>query len=31
LSYGFGNVSFREADVFDLLTGYAAAGRRFDV
>lgn len=28
---GFGNVSFREADVFDLLTGYAAAGRRFDM
>lgn len=25
------NVSFREADVFDLLTGYAASKRRFDV
>ncbi|MBM3812365.1 MAG: class I SAM-dependent rRNA methyltransferase [Acidimicrobiia bacterium] len=25
-----GNVAFKEADVFDLLAGYAAAGRRFD-
>jgi len=24
------NVSFRQADVFDLLTGYAATGRRFE-
>ncbi len=28
---GLGNVSFREADVFELLAGYASAGRRFDV
>lgn len=27
---GIGNVGFREADVFDLLTGYASARRRFD-
>ena len=27
---GIGNVSFRQADVFDLLAGYAAAGRRFE-
>lgn len=27
---GLANVSFREADVFDLLTGYAAARRKFD-
>jgi 23S rRNA (cytosine1962-C5)-methyltransferase len=27
---GIGNVEFRQADVFDLLTGYSAAGRRFD-
>jgi len=27
---GVGNVTFREADVFDLLAGYAAAGRRFE-
>lgn len=27
---GLANVSFRQADVFDLLAGYAAAGRRFD-
>lgn len=26
-----GNISFREADVFELLGGYASAGRRFDV
>lgn len=26
-----GNVSFREADVFDLLTGYAATKRKFDL
>jgi 23S rRNA (cytosine1962-C5)-methyltransferase len=26
-----GNVSFREADVFDVLTGYAAARRKFDI
>lgn len=26
---GIGNVSFREANVFDVLSGYAAAGRRF--
>jgi 23S rRNA (cytosine1962-C5)-methyltransferase len=25
-----GNVEFRQADVFDLLAGYSAAGRRFD-
>jgi 23S rRNA (cytosine1962-C5)-methyltransferase len=28
---GIGNVTFREADVFDLLTGYAASKRRFDL
>lgn len=28
---GIGNVSFREADVFDLLTGYAASRRKFDM
>jgi len=27
---GLTNIEFREADVFDLLAGYAAAGRRFD-
>jgi 23S rRNA (cytosine1962-C5)-methyltransferase len=27
---GLANVSFREADVFELLSGYAGAGRRFD-
>ncbi len=27
---GLTNIQFREADVFDLLAGYAAAGRRFD-
>jgi len=27
---GLMNIQFREADVFDLLAGYAAAGRRFD-
>jgi 23S rRNA (cytosine1962-C5)-methyltransferase len=27
---GISNVEFREADVFDLLTGYASAHRRFD-
>lgn len=27
---GLGNVTFREADVFDLLGGYARTGRRFD-
>jgi 23S rRNA (cytosine1962-C5)-methyltransferase len=27
---GIANVSFREADVFELLSGYAVAGRRFD-
>ncbi len=27
---GIENVSFREANAFDLLAGYAAAGRRFD-
>ncbi|HSB13336.1 MAG TPA: class I SAM-dependent rRNA methyltransferase [Bryobacteraceae bacterium] len=27
---GIGNVQFRQADVFDLLAGYSAAGRRFD-
>jgi 23S rRNA (cytosine1962-C5)-methyltransferase len=27
---GITNVRFREADVFELLAGYAAAGRRFD-
>jgi len=26
---GFSNIRFREADVFDLLAGYAAAGRKF--
>ncbi len=26
---GFGNISFREADVFDLLSGYASARRQF--
>ncbi len=26
-----GRISFREADVFDLLTGYAVSGRRFDL
>lgn len=25
-----GNITFREADVFDLLSGYSSAGRRFD-
>ncbi|MCL6506037.1 MAG: class I SAM-dependent rRNA methyltransferase [Bryobacteraceae bacterium] len=28
---GLGNVSFRQADVFELLAGYASAGRRFDM
>jgi 23S rRNA (cytosine1962-C5)-methyltransferase len=28
---GIGNVHFREADVFDLLAGHAAAQRRFDL
>ncbi|MCS6951480.1 MAG: class I SAM-dependent rRNA methyltransferase [Bryobacterales bacterium] len=28
---GLGNVTFREADVFQLLSGYASAGRQFDV
>jgi 23S rRNA (cytosine1962-C5)-methyltransferase len=28
---GITNVSFREADVFDLLTGYAASKRKFDL
>lgn len=28
---GIGNVTFREADVFDVLTGYAAAKRKFDI
>ncbi len=28
---GIGNVEFREADVFDLLAGYASARRRFDM
>ena len=28
---GIANVEFRQADVFDLLTGYAAAGRRFSM
>ncbi len=28
---GLGNISFRGADVFELLAGYASAGRRFDV
>lgn len=28
---GIGNVSFREADVFDVLTGYAASRRKFDL
>jgi 23S rRNA (cytosine1962-C5)-methyltransferase len=28
---GIGNVEFREADVFDLLAGYASAHRRFDL
>jgi 23S rRNA (cytosine1962-C5)-methyltransferase len=28
---GIGNVSFREADVFDVLTGYAATRRKFDL
>jgi len=28
---GIGNVEFREADVFDLLAGHAAARRRFDL
>ncbi len=28
---GIGNVEFREADVFDLLTGYASARRRFSM
>ncbi len=27
---GIGNVSLKEANVFDLLSGYVAAGRRFD-
>ncbi len=27
---GIANVEFRQADVFDLLTGYVPAGRRFD-
>jgi len=27
---GIGNVEFREADVFELLAGYASAGRRYD-
>jgi 23S rRNA (cytosine1962-C5)-methyltransferase len=30
-SNALGNVSFREADVFDLLTGYAASKRKFDL
>jgi 23S rRNA (cytosine1962-C5)-methyltransferase len=28
---GIGNVNFREADVFDVLTGYAASRRKFDI
>jgi 23S rRNA (cytosine1962-C5)-methyltransferase len=28
---GIGNVSLKEANAFDLLAGYAAAGRRFDL
>lgn len=28
---GIGNVELREADVFELLTGYASARRRFDI
>jgi 23S rRNA (cytosine1962-C5)-methyltransferase len=28
---GIGNVEFREADVFELLSGYATAHRRFDI
>jgi 23S rRNA (cytosine1962-C5)-methyltransferase len=28
---GIGNVEFREADVFDLLAGYASAHRKFDM
>ncbi|HYK18471.1 MAG TPA: class I SAM-dependent rRNA methyltransferase [Bryobacteraceae bacterium] len=28
---GIGNIEFREADVFELLAGYAAARRRFDL
>lgn len=28
---GLDNLSFREADVFELLAGYASAGRKFDV
>ncbi len=28
---GIGNIEFREADVFELLAGYAAAHRRFDI
>lgn len=28
---GIGNIEFREADVFDLLSGYSSARRRFDL